>query len=116
MSELRDLQNIFIGILVPRLLSWCHATGRIISAGELWRPPEMVQIYVTLGKGSKTSLHPDRLALDLNYFVDDKLATWDQYLPIGEYWESLHPDACWGGRFTHLKDAPHFSLSYQGRR
>lgn len=56
------------------------------------------------------SRHLDRLAVDFNFFVNGRL-TYDaaKLEPLGAYWESLHPDNGWGGRWSHV-DAPHFEM------
>lgn len=61
------------------------------------------------------SKHQDRLAVDFNYFIQDKL-TYDfsKIKILGDYWESLHPDNVWGGDFNKdgiangFVDTPHF--------
>lgn len=60
--------------------------------------------------GSPKSLHIDSLAIDLYLRSKETggmlwAAEHDQ--PLGEYWESLHELARWGGRFN---DAGHFSI------
>jgi hypothetical protein len=78
--------------------------------GEVWRTKEQQDRYVKSGK-SKTmqSQHLNRLAVDLNLFIDGEL-TWDVecYRILGEYWESLDPDCKWGGHFRGFCDAVHF--------
>jgi hypothetical protein len=65
--------------------------------------------------GREMSIHRDRLAIDLNLFIDGR---WQQdsaaYEPLGVYWESLGPDCIWGGRFS-MPDGNHFSLRHDGR-
>ena len=70
---------------------------------------------------SRHSLHKDGLAADLPMIFDDgHEGTWDDYLPLGLYWESI--GGSWGGRFdlnmdgVAKDDANHFSLAYGGRR
>ena len=67
------------------------------------------------GAGHKRgSLHYVRLALDINLFLNGKyLRSTDAYRTLGEFWESLGPDCCWGGRFN---DGNHISLAYRGRK
>ncbi|NBW52234.1 MAG: M15 family peptidase, partial [Betaproteobacteria bacterium] len=97
------------------LLDMCkliqHATdqGFVVTGGELWRTPEQQKVYVQTGR-SKTlkSKHLDRLAIDLNIFRDGKLCSVYEIEPLGDYWESLSPMNRWGGRFSKLKDGPHF--------
>jgi hypothetical protein len=61
---------------------------------------------------SANSLHKDRLAIDLNLFKNqDYLKSTEDYLPLGEYWESI--GGAWGGRFN---DGNHFSLEHNGRK
>jgi hypothetical protein len=65
--------------------------------------------------GREMSVHRDRLAVDLNLFIGGK---WQQdtaaYESLGIFWESLHPDCKWGGRFSR-PDGNHFSLQHDGR-
>ena len=60
------------------------------------------------------STHYARLARHLIFFRDGK-PIWDSedpvYLAAGTLWESLHPDARWGGRFS---DGVHFSFEHRG--
>jgi hypothetical protein len=70
---------------------------------------------------SAHSLHKDGLAADLPMiFADGHEGTWDDYFPLGRYWESI--GGTWGGRFdlnmdgVAKDDANHFSLEFQGRR
>ena len=73
------------------------------------------------GHHSTHSLHHDSLAADLPLiWPGGKYGTWEDYRPLGEYWESL--GGSWGGRFdlngdgVAKDDANHFSLAYGGRR
>lgn len=96
---------------VCRLINKATELGLVVTAGELYRTAEQQQIYVKTGR-SKTmnSLHLQRRAVDLNFFVDGKL-TYDKKVlePLGAYWESLHPLNSWGGNGVKLVDTPHFS-------
>lgn len=68
---------------------------------------------------SKTlhSSHANRLAVDFNFFINGRL-TYDfhKIKPLGDYWESLHPDNVWGGDFNKddiengFVDVPHFEM------
>jgi hypothetical protein len=68
---------------------------------------------------SKTlySSHANRLAVDFNFFINGRL-TYDfhKIKPLGDYWESLHPDNVWGGDFNQddiengFVDVPHFEM------
>lgn len=93
-----------------KLLVKAGELGFVVTAGELWRPPEMQKIYLDTGR-SKTmrSQHLERLAGDLNFFRDGKQVTRKADLQVlGDYWESLSPVNRWGGNFKSLIDCPHF--------
>ena len=96
---------------LTKLIHKATELGFVVTAGELFRTPEQQQIYVKTGR-SKTmnSLHLQRRAVDLNFFVDGKL-TYDKatLAPLGAFWESLHPLNSWGGNGVKLVDTPHFS-------
>lgn len=105
---------------VPRLINFCFENDFGVTVGEFYRPPELVKIYAAKGIGSLTSVHPDRLACDLNLFINGNLLTkTESYRSPGEYWESLSaPEVhcVWGGRFITRPDGNHFSIEWQGRR
>jgi hypothetical protein len=64
-------------------------------------------------KHMKNSLHYEGLAVDIDLTKDGVyLATTEAHQVFGEFWESLHPDCRWGGRF---KDGNHYSVTYSGR-
>jgi hypothetical protein len=96
---------------LTKLIHKATELGFVVTAGELFRTPEQQQIYVKTGR-SKTmnSLHLQRRAVDLNFFVNGKL-TYDKatLAPLGAFWESLHPLNSWGGNGVKLVDTPHFS-------
>lgn len=105
--------------LVAKLINYAYAQGYTLTLGEAYRPKEMAEIYAKNGMGISNSLHTDRLAIDLNLFMDGKnLTSKEAWWNLGEYWESLTTQdytTCWGGRFTRV-DANHFSLAYGGRK
>ena len=60
-----------------------------------------------------SSPHVERRAGDLLLDVDGKYQMkTEAYAALGEYWESLHPNNVWGGRF---KDGNHFERGYNAR-
>lgn len=64
-------------------------------------------------KHMKNSLHYDGLAVDIDLFKDGVyLDKSEDHKIFGEYWESLHPECAWGGRWG---DGNHYSLAF-GRR
>lgn len=113
---LRQKQSLFVKLL-GQLLEEIYRRGYGATLGEGWRPPEMVAIYAADGRGSGTSLHPDRLAQDINLFKDGLwLKSTEDHRQFGEYWEKLHPLCRWGGRFTGRPDGNHYSLEHEGRK
>jgi hypothetical protein len=94
-----------------KLISYCANTPNLkVSGGELHRTAEQQQIYVKTGR-SKTmnSKHLQRLAIDLNFFIDGKLCYDIPKLEhIGKYWESLSPKNSAGMFWRSFKDVPHF--------
>jgi hypothetical protein len=102
--------------LVGRLILWAYDEGYELTFGEAFRTPEQAALNAKSGKGISNSLHTQRLAVDLNLFINGEYRTkTEDYEPLGEYWESLDPEAAWGGRFSK-PDGNHFSLQHQGVR
>ena len=116
---------------VGRLLSWIESQGYQATWGESWRSQVEAWINALVpgctlqalkndltintystpvgGYGIQNSLHCERLAVDLNIFIDGKLVEDKATLqPIGDYWESLSPMNHWGGNFTTRPDTDHF--------
>lgn len=111
MSPLIKAQHAFL-INVSRLIIWANTKDWVVTGGELFRTPEQQRLHVQAGR-SKTmnSLHGQRLAIDLNIFVDGKLCYDRKVLaPMGAFWEGLHPNNSWGGNGIKFVDVPHFSM------
>ena len=96
---------------VGRLVLKATELGFQVTAGELYRTPEQQDIYVRTGRSrTMQSLHLQRRAVDLNFFLNGKMVYDKPTLaPLGAYWESLHPWNSWGGNGIKLVDVPHFS-------
>ncbi|HZW60823.1 MAG TPA: M15 family metallopeptidase [Candidatus Babeliales bacterium] len=94
---------------VARLIQYIFMQGYICTLGDAYRTPEQAELYAKEGKGIVDSLHCKRLAIDLNLFTHDGryLSDTKDYEPIGKYWELLHQNNRWGGRFER-KDGNHF--------
>ena len=99
-----------------RMLSFLFA-----KAVELQLPLKLGCAKCDFGHHSKNSLHHDSLAIDLPMvWPDGKYGTWEDYQPLGEYWESI--GGTWGGRFDLNRDgikkddANHFSLQFGNRK
>lgn len=132
-------------LMLASLVQWAYANGYELTLGEAHRSDEQAEINAmggalrerladlialqfpelagkirnNVGSGIRDSLHGDRLAIDLNLFVNgvyqvDAAA----YTPLGEEWERL--GGTWGGRFKDAQgrpapDADHFSIAFEGR-
>lgn len=95
--------------------------GYKFTFGEAWRSTEAAEYYAEMGKGISKSLHIIRLAIDLNAFYNGKYLDGDEESEIphleklGKLWESISPEASWGGRFKK-KDYNHYSFEHNGIR
>lgn len=111
---LSEKQREFTKCLMS-LLSYAHDKGYELTLGDAYRDP---RVHGDFGEkksySAGHSVHKLRLAIDLNLFVDGKYISdggHPAYENLGQYWESLHDSARWGGRF---KDANHFSFEHWG--
>jgi hypothetical protein len=114
--SLGSLQEIFSHNLISLMSYIEEELGYSIRGGEWWRPQEMANIYAKQGKGSRNSLHIDKLAIDLSLFKDDKEVSASDYMKAGDYWKTLDAMNRWGGDFINLHDIWHFSMSPDGIR
>jgi len=92
--------------MVGKLLGFVDTLpGYSVTLGDAYRDPRVTY-------GHKKSLHRQRLAIDLNLFIDGTYRTEGAaHLPLGLYWESI--GGSWGGRFD---DANHYSLAHGGMK
>jgi hypothetical protein len=112
---LHERQATF-ALLLSQLIREAFVRGYDVTLGESWRSPQEAKRLASTGQGIARSLHCDRLAQDLNLFkAGVYLTKTEDYAELGEYWEKLHPDCRWGGRFKTRPDGNHFSVTYQGR-
>lgn len=100
---------------VGRLLAYVATLpGYAVTFGEAYRTREQAALNAAAGRGIADSVHTLRLAVDFNLFIGGVYQTRSEaYKPLGEYWETLHPAARWGGRFG---DGNHFSFEHRGRK
>lgn len=98
--------------LVAELLRHIYSNGMACTFGEALRTPEQQKLYVEQGKSQTlNSKHLDKLAIDLNLFIDGEYKTdKESYKEIGEFWKSLDPDCVWGGDFS-FGDGNHFQFT-----
>ena len=102
MSELGDLRKLFTRCVAQLLVEMLERNYQpMIGKDGL--------------KHMKNSLHYEGLAIDID--LCDKngkyLANSEDHERFGEFWESLDPRCCWGGRF---RERNHYSVTYQGRK
>jgi len=104
--SLGDKQELFTRCLVQLLLRM-HLEGYQVRMGQVERSPEEA---ARLGKPN--SVHTLRLAADLHLFQDRHYLTETKdHETFGVFWERLHPDCRWGGRFG---DGNHYSITHDG--
>ena len=104
-------QEIF-SLNLALLLLYAYQHGYRVRMGETWRSPTKAGENAAAGIGIANSLHTLKLAADLNLFKDGVFLTkTEDHRPLGEYWESLHVDNRWGGRFD---DGNHYSMTHGG--
>lgn len=107
METLRQKQSRFARS-IALLIQYATARGYEVTLGDGYDPRGS-----NSGRSDK-SLHRDRLALDLNLFIDGEwMVSTEAHRPLGEFWESLGEDYHWGGRFN---DGNHYSLGWSGRK
>lgn len=114
-SKLLQKQWLFAG-LVSRLLTRAHELGYHVALGDAYRDPRVFGAVGTRkGYGHAKSVHKIRLAIDLNLFTPEGeyLASTEAHRLLGEWWETLHPDCRWGGRFS-TPDGNHYSMAHDG--
>src|SRR5262249_53836005 len=116
MMTLGQKQRLFVK-LVSKLIDFSYANGYELTMGDGYRSPEQAQANADAGIGIANSLHPLRLAIDLNLFKDGIYQTQSEaYRPLGEFWKSLDPLCTWGGDFVTRPDGNHFSITHNGVR
>lgn len=101
---------------VPRLLDFIHSLpGHEATLGDAFRDPRVFGVIgVSLGYGHASSAHKNKLALDINLFINDVFQEGTEaHRVIGEWWEKQYSDCRWGGRF---QDGNHYSIEHNGFR
>lgn len=109
---LGEKQELFSRLFTDFLV-WCFSEGYEVRIGEVFRTEAQQKIYVEQGKSwTMDSKHRDKLAADLFFTKDGEYLSnsFEKLKPIGDYWETLHPCAKWGGNWRKRKDSPHFEL------
>ena len=103
---MREKQSLFVK-LVGVLICYATARGWELTFGDFYRGDRSGHMA--------NSLHYDRLAADMNLFVEGEWRQSDsvEWQDLGRVWKALHPLATWGGDFA---DFNHFSLTDKGRK
>jgi hypothetical protein len=110
---LREHQEAFARD-VADLLKHIFDSGYTCTLGETVRLKECPHCKGKLAK--PLSLHPDRLAIDINLFKDGKwLQNTSAHRHFGEYWKTLSSYNEWGGEGDR-NDGNHYSRSPNGER
>lgn len=100
---------------VGQLINWSYANGYELTFGDAFRSPEQAALNAQKGSGIANSLHTQRLAIDLNLFINGVYQSDSSvYKPLGDFWKSLDAGCCWGGDFTTRADGNHFSITWNG--
>jgi len=113
--RLGSKQELFQRLMV-QFKTWILEQGYEIRGGDAFRDPRVHgEIGEQLGYGHRNSCHKYKLAEDLylRHGNGDMFRTFDEYVEVGEHWESMDELCCWGGRFKSV-DCVHFSLMHEG--
>ena len=108
-STLSGKQVLFLKNAAKLITYTSTLQGYEVTAGELWRTNEQQAIYLAKGLSkTKHSKHQDRLAIDLNVFVDGVYRTdKSAFKPLADYWASLDKDNVsgynWGWDYNHFE-------------
>lgn len=89
-----------------------------VTFGEAHRPTWVAAEYARRGMGIATSLHTQRLAVDLMLFENGAYVTdGERYRPLADLWKAVAPPfGVVPGAGVDFRDGNHFSCAYQGRR
>ena len=110
--RLSEKQRLF-SKLIAELITWAYDRGMEVTFGDAYRDPRVFGMVGTFkGYGHRNSAHKYRLAVDLNLFLHGEYTgKTEDYIILGEKWESMNLMCRWGGRFN---DGNHFSFEHKG--
>lgn len=118
MAETLGQKQRRFSLMVSKLIAKAYAMGYEVTLGDAYRDPRVFgEIGKRKGYGRASSLHKQRLAIDLNLFQKGAngrmryLTSTEAHRPLGEWWEAQ--GGSWGGRFN---DGNHYSIEHGGRR
>lgn len=110
-SDLRKKQVLFLKN-VAKLVDYANSlSGYEVTGGELYRTAEQQAIYLAKGLSkTKHSKHQDRLAIDLNVFINGVYRTdKSAFEPLAKFWKSLDSNNISG--FDWNWDYNHFQMN-----
>jgi hypothetical protein len=92
--------------------------GHQVTFGEAHRPTWVATEYARRGLGIATSLHTQRLAVDLMLFKNGVYQTQSAaYRPLADLWKAIAPAfEVVPGAGIDFNDGNHFSCAYGGRK
>jgi hypothetical protein len=103
--------------LVKLLIHEAERQGDEPVLGEVMRSQIEAERLSKLGTGSRTSLHVDKLAVDLLLFRGGLYLTkTEDYARLGAWWKQQDINCRWGGDFDGRPDGNHFSYTPDGVR
>lgn len=115
MSETLSTKRCRFTSQLARLVVWAESQGLSVALDQVKRTQSEADANAASGLGISDSLHRLGLAADILLYRNGIYqAHTEDYHPLGVYWESLSPDARWGGRFSPKPDGDHFSLEHNG--
>jgi hypothetical protein len=114
---------------ISKLIIYCTNMGYGVTKDWAYRPQWVQDSYIVEGKSkAKISYHTKRQAEDINIWDADTGAnpiSDEEWIMMGEYWESLSKYNKWGGRYSVPKkkykttvgwDRRHFERSDNRRK
>lgn len=109
-KTLGQKQRMFT-LMVAELTQYAYHLGYELSVGDFYRDPRVHGKWgVKNSYSAAHSVHKERLAGDLNLFINGVYQTsTEAHKPLGEYWEAM--GGTWGGRFN---DGNHYSIPHGG--
>lgn len=116
MSETLQQKQSRFALAAALLIQEADRRGYAVTFGDAYRTPAQALQNAASGKGISNSLHGERLAIDLNLFIDGRYITdGEGHIELGVWWKSLAADHRWGGDFKK-RDFNHYSLTPDGKR
>lgn len=99
--QLGERQETF-SRLIAKLILKMYDMGYAVRCGDFYA------VKRTPLEHKANSTHYEKCAADLNLFKDGKyLSATIDHLNFGDYWERLHPNCRWGGRYA---DGNHYEF------